>query len=216
MGLNLYALHLKYIKEKSRSDALKRVLDTMNNVIKESDNMIDIARKSKNEDYLDSVADEETSFIEELLGAAFVVCQSYITSITSDFEKLHQLSKNDNLTLTITDGKKVSLCKTGSVHVASSGYTEIQIINEFANYFKHCDQWPLDWNSATDKLSKNTIQAIQSVGARSGSTGNMRIGAEALGNSRYNNLDLILDKIVHWRDELLKQYQVELEHLGAL
>jgi len=34
MGLNLYALHLRYINEKSRSDTLKRVLDTMNNVVK--------------------------------------------------------------------------------------------------------------------------------------------------------------------------------------
>lgn len=98
--------------------------------------------------------------------------------------------------------------------MASSGYTEIQIINEFANYFKHCDQWPLDWNSATDSLSKNTIQAIQSVGARSGSTGNMRIGVKALGAGY--KLDLVLDKIAQWRDELLKQYQFELKSRGVL
>ena len=213
--MNLYALRLKLISEESRYDALKRVLDTISDVIKEASNNIDRAGKFQNEGHRESVVDEETSFIEELLGAAFVVCQSYITSITSGFEKLHQLAKKNNLILTVTNGEKKILLKTGSANVAKSQYTEIQIIDEFANYFKHCDQWPLDWSKVNNRY-KHTVEVVQSVGAQSGSNGNMRTGVEALGCPMYNNLDSLLDKITQWRDELLKQYQAELKHLGVL
>jgi hypothetical protein len=107
------------------------------------------------------------------------------------------------------------LLETGSANVAKSKYTEIQIIDAFANYFKHSDQWPLDWSKA-DGQSKDTIEIIQSVGAQPGSSGNMRTGAEALGCPTYNNLDSLLDKITQWRDELVKQYRTELKRFKLL
>jgi hypothetical protein len=215
MGMNLYALHLRSINMDFRYDTSKCVLITVNNAIEEAKNNIDRAKKVQNEDYFDSIVDEETSIVEELLGAAFVVCQSYITSIVSSFIKLHKHAETDNLQLSVTSGQRKILLKTGSVNVAESEYTEIQIIDAFANYYKHCDQWPLDWNRARGQ-SKDTIEVIQSVGAQSGSSGNMRTGAKALGCSMYNNLDSLLDKITQWKGELIKQYQAELKGFGVL
>jgi hypothetical protein len=198
-----------------RYDTLKRVLSTINDAIKEASNNIDESKKVKNEEYLDSVVDEETAVTEELLGAAFVVCQSYITSIVESFKKLHKKAKIDKLKFTVTNGERKVLLKTGSANVANSEYTELQVIDAFANYFKHSDQWPLIWTKA-DNQSKGTIEIIQSVGAQSGSTGNMRTGAKVLGCPMYNNLDSLLDKITQWQNELLKQYQAEFKFLGVL
>lgn len=215
MSLNLYAIQLKFISMNLRYDTLKRVLTTINDSIKEASNNIDKAEKAKDEEYLDSVVDDEMAFTEELIGAAFVVCQSYITSIVESFKKLHKKAKRDKLKCTVTNGERKALLKTGSTNVVNSKYTEIQVIDAFANYFKHSDQWPFDWTNA-DNQSKVTIEIIQSVGAKSGSTGNMRAGVKVLGCPMYNNLDSLLDKITQWQNELLKQYKAELKRIGVL
>lgn len=215
MGINLYAMHLSFISRSFQYDTVKRVLTTINDAIKEANNNINRAEKVKNEEYLESVVDEEVNVVEELIGAALVVCQSYITSIVSSFRKLHRRAEKDNLKLTVTDGTKEMLIITGSTNVVNSKYTEIQIINAFANCFKHCTQWPLDWSKAQGQ-SKDTIEIIQSVGAQAGSTGNMRTGAKALGCPMYNNLDSLLDKIIQWQEELVKEYQTELKRFGVL
>jgi len=283
MPVNRYAMYLKHMKEGNlRYEAVKDILYTISGKIKEIDDKILGINRTQNN--LEDITGEEEVFIEELLGAAFVVCQSYITSIVSDFKRLHEYVSVPPLTS--TDGSKDALCKTESDNVVSSEYTEIQIINGFANYFKHHDQWPLDWkekglitkehiddlglswNSISEKMVSNNwarqisstelffkanlklekcsmmrvfnddfehlktllnhiidnsrdgsryaIDIIQSVGAKSGSNGNMRTGVKVLGCSICSDLEPLFDKIIHWRDKLIKKYREELVGLGKI
>jgi len=213
--MNMYDLHLNFIGTDFRIDSLERVLQVISNAITEVSENISEAIESKRDEYIESVVDDETSVVEELLGAAFVVCQSYITTIVSGLMSLHERADSDGHKLTSTDGSRRDILGTESTEVGKSEFTEIQTIDAFANYFKHHTEWRANWNKVKGS-SKRTVQIIKSVGAEQGSTGNLRKGAEVLGNPTYNNVDSFIDKIVEWRDELLILYRKELKSLGIL
>ena len=213
--MNMYNLHLSFIGADFRVDLLKRVLQAISNAIAEASKNISEAIETKHDEYIESIVDDETSVIEELLGAAFVVCQSYITTIVSGFKSLHERANSDGYKLTSTDRSKRDILGKESTKVGKSKFTEIQVIDAFANYFKHHTEWPGNWNKVK-KNSERTVQIIRSVGAEQGSTGNLRKGAEILGNPTYDNIDSFIDKVAEWRDELVILYRKELKSLGVL
>ncbi len=69
----------------------------------------------------------------------------------------------------------------------------------------------MDWGAPPPKHpADNTILVIRSAGAEQGATGNLRIGAEYLGNREYQDMSVFLGDVSQWRKELVYAYEAEL------
>ncbi|MCK4419262.1 hypothetical protein KAV79_05605 [Candidatus Aerophobetes bacterium] len=212
-ALNLYALHLEFISQDFKIDILRRVLEAFSDLIVEVESSITEA--SGCDEYIEAVVDEETAVIEDLLGCGFVACQSYIAAVVSGVRSLHKRAKADEHQLCTTNETKDSIMRFRGNTVAGGNYTEIQVINAFANYFKHHEGWPRQWGNATGPAAE-TIAVIQAVGAIQASTGNLRTGSESLGNKEYKHLGAFADKLSEWLARLCSEYRRELQNIGLL
>ncbi len=107
--------------------------------------------ETSDEGYIDAVSDEETSVIENLLGAAFVVCQTYLTGVVSQVTKLNKWCERQfGESLPSASGRRIDILgrgvSTSAVTTGGTRYTVSQVTDAFANYFKHRDEWKtVDW-----------------------------------------------------------------------
>jgi hypothetical protein len=86
-----------------------------------------------------------------------------------------------------------------------SSYSKIEVLWELANYFKHRDEWDLDtWDGPPTKQIAHTVDVIRAAGLQPSSSGNMRTGAEALGNPDYADLAVFEDVIERWARDVRK------------
>ena len=213
--MNAYELDLMWISPSFSLAPIDRILIPLGEAIRESCQAIDRADKIGNKLYYSVVEDEETLLIENLLGSAFVVCQTYISSVVSRVIKLHRYyeSKSGGVILTSSNGTKRGLMSTCSNRVRATEYTEVQVMDAFANYFKHREEWRTGWEGLS-KRNRGTASVIQSVGAEPGSTGNLRTGAEALGITEYDNLILFYTILRNWHSKIYERYKKELTMKG--
>jgi hypothetical protein len=93
------------------------------------------------EPYRSLIEDEESEQTEELLGIAFVACQSYMSRIQTQLEAFNRTCLDEF-------GKRVSalenfqqVLKIAKVKVARSRLTEAEAIYAAGNYWKHSDHW---------------------------------------------------------------------------
>jgi hypothetical protein len=203
---NFYLLHLEALRH-----SLDLVLNPLSVGIRKGEEFAHrIAKEASNDPlYVDAVWDEETYIEESLLGAAFVVCQASITALVSEIKKLHaRYQRSECKDLTTTDGKKESIMRLGSPMVRKTGYSKIEIMNAFANYFKRQTEWP-SWTRATG-LAKGTIAVITAVGAKEGMSRNMLQGAKALGNRSDHDLHVFAKILDDWRSAATRKYATEL------
>jgi hypothetical protein len=179
---------------------------------KRCDEMIDNVPKNEEQ----GIIDEATEYIEDLLGISFVACQSYISFVVSDVCRLHDACKSiaSPVDLTTISGRKSDILRTCSP-LMKGGYSQVQIVDAFANYYKHKDEWDWDWDSAPPR-SRPTVDVIRSAGASRGCTGNMRAGAEALGNGEYWDTRAIMALLESWGQGLFKAYSEELRSKGLM
>ena len=88
-------------------------------------------------------------------------------------------------------------------------YSPVEVLNAFANYYKHQDEWGhYDW----EKLKAVQLQTARiafSAGARESTTGNLRTGAEFLGNREYSNVMAFAAILSSWRTNLVSVYRSE-------
>jgi len=212
---NIYKIHLTLIRNIFEDGSLDRILQPIGEAIKNCEENIDAASSTNNEDYIDSVVDYEVEIIENLLGTSFIACQTYITGIVSRIVSLHKYHNGQKPNkLTTTGNKKLDILSFGD-KPKNIKYTKVQLIDSFANYFKHRDEWNYNWDKATGK-STHTIKIIKSVGLKSGSSGNLRTAAKSLGNSEFKNIEIFYDIIYNWCKNLYDDYQSELKKLKLI
>ena len=75
-------LLLSLLRSTINDDTYARVLRTIGSGIKEAEVRVNMAHE-ENPKNLDMIVDDECDFVENLLGAAFVVCQTQINTVTS-------------------------------------------------------------------------------------------------------------------------------------
>jgi hypothetical protein len=173
------------------ADTHERVLDTIGVGIRKANERAD---KASDED---GIVDDECEFVENLLGAAYVVCQAQITAVVQAALKVpdHGLGQAHDVRAL---GPRFN-----------ADHSQIEVLWALANYFKHRDEWPTDWKNMNG-LSKRTATVIEAAGLCCGSSGNLRTGAEALGNSDYNNVTAFYGAISQWstavRDRLRSKF----------
>jgi len=209
---NPYLLLFRLWTSENVIPKLTRVLSPIGYAIRKSKQYLDTVAMKANQDWLEIVTDEETEIIENLLGTAFVVCQTHITLVVSSVKRLHKVfQKSEGRPLSGLEESKDKIMRLGATPMGTSAYTDIQVIDAFANYFKHLEEWPHDWTKLKRGLQQKTGDIIVSAGARSGSTGNLRTGAEVLGNSEYHQVEIFADRINSWHRKVREEYEAQLK-----
>jgi hypothetical protein len=152
----------------SKRTVYERVLDEIGNAIRKSNTKLGNIEEPPSE-WIDQIIDDETEVVEYLLGTAFVLCQAYITDVVSTVVSLHEFATSKNISLKTTTNKKRDVLRFG---YKSDGFSPTEVIDGFANYFKHRDEWTTNWQKLPERNQK-TVKIIQSAGAESGCTGNL-------------------------------------------
>lgn len=164
-----------------------------------------------------NIIDAEMDLIESLLGVSFVACQSYISSVIREVRNLHEAcgSLTPPVSLRTTSKQKCDIIKARSREIEGTGYSAVQVIDAFANYYKHKDEWDWDWNSPPE-ISRSTVAIIKSLGGSRGDTGNMRGAAKALGSGDTWDPQVFVKALEEWGQELFGAYRAELREKGLL
>jgi len=88
------------------------------------------------------------------------------------------------------------------------------LINAFANYFKHGDEWNGSWSALTGQ-SKQTADVISAVGAQEFSTGNLCAGGKALGLAD-DDPGPLAGYVRQWVEAVLSTYEAELKRIKLI
>jgi hypothetical protein len=146
----------------------------------------------------EAIVDDECERIENLLGVAFVVCQVQIAAVISWARRTCGLQTCKSFAQELlTLGEKVD---------GGCSYSKIEVIWELGNYFKHRDEWESDWSRLRGRQQK-TAKIIQHIGLASGCTGNLRRGAEVLGNRAYVDLHVLADVVDKWGVQVVTEVE---------
>lgn len=222
-GFNLeLRLRLASARESASSYRLERIHAPLELAIKESEAEIETERVHATVDelYVAEIIDHEYDQIEELLGLAFASTQVVLTAFRTRIVKISEycqqhLSKN----LGFDRGDK----GYGPFHCAPElrpgcGFTDIQAINEVANYWKHKDEWRISdeerdgvrvcvWKS---KGHERTIKIVGMLGIKPFSADNLRAATSAIGGGRYDDLSGIRAKVDSWVRKLIEKAEEQL------
>jgi hypothetical protein len=210
------------VRSASNADAIERLHAAIQREVASSARCIDEAAASGDTDFSIGVIDDECDHVEELLGLAFVVAQTFIARLRSRIALVSRiLEEESGKGLSFVDQPTHSVVLARGPTCASSAYTEIEVINAVANYWKHQESWltilePKDgrlitvWKAQPKSPERRTIEIVTSIGLKPGCSGNLRAAASALGVSNYMNLTPIRDKLTAWGDELFEATRLEI------
>jgi len=190
----------------SKDEKYLRILESLSLAMKAAGERVEGATLNAKENQLDAIVDEECDFIESLLGAAYLVCQTQITTITS--RSLQVLDRIE------ADKRKCKLpAKAYEIHRFQRSPNVIQRLTKveglwaLANYFKHREEWRgIEWSdSKLNEQTKRTIEKLKIMGLEQRSTGNLRAGAMWLGNEDFYNLDVFHSIIEKWSGDIMAE-----------
>lgn len=141
--------------------------------------------------------------MDDLIGAAFVVCQTYLTRVSEaviDMAPAFVPRRNARQGLMGLGSPKVR--KVGARVV-----TEIECVNAIANWWKHRDQWPPPpWPPRG--RHQPTASIVHMLGVRSNVVGQALLAAQRLGVTP-ENLNVLLAKLRSWGGSLLLRVEQE-------
>jgi hypothetical protein len=194
-----------------------KMLDSLNELIQNSSNLIDELSDDDDDEHIEAVFDEESSFIEELVGLGFITCQIHISAVVSLIKRMHDYHNNNlpNITLNTSNGKKDGLMSIGCEKFDNTDYTKVQTINAFANYAKHKKEWGNNWDNLNNRQTRDK-DIIKSVGARPGNSSNLREGAKTLGCTEAYDLKKLFKIINDWHGRINQLYREELGDKGLI
>lgn len=211
---NRYAFHIRIIG-RDESETLGSVLRALGKAALDAEQRIIAVAETQDREYVAEVVAEERMLIEDLLGCAFVAAQSCISRIISRLIWLHERLKHDSHFLKTTNGNKPGMIEACSDRVPGTPYTQVHVIDAFANYFKHHEEWRPKWKDARGK-SHATIAIIQAVGAAENSADNCRKGLAALGVDHVFEVYTMASILARWHAGLADAYRNEVGSLGQL
>ncbi len=86
--------------------------------------------------------------------------------------------------------------------------TETEALNVAANYFKHSDEWPVDWDlQRAERGQRRTIEHAVALGMRADSERNLQTAYESLGLHPERGLDGLSGLVSEWRRRVAEQLQ---------
>lgn len=151
----------------------------------------------------DAYIADETQVIENMLGTAYVVCQNQITAVVQAALKVADGAP----TVAIFDGAKRESGVRSLGPQFGHGLSKVEVLWQLGNYFKHRDEWdPVAWDGG----NRFTVDAIKAAGLEPLNSGNLRNGAEALGNTEYADMSVFQEIIRSWSEDVRKHILAEL------
>jgi hypothetical protein len=178
---------------RAEADAYEDVLIALSAGIRKSAQRIERAPQDD-----DAFIMDETQIIENMLGTAYVVCQNEITAVVQAALMVDAAAK-----VIFSGGRPAE--RESSVRALGpkfdGKFSKVEILWHLGNYFKHRDEWdPVTWDGA----NSFTLNAIKAAGLEPGCSGNLRQGAEALGNTKYSDMDVFQEAIRSWGADVRK------------
>ena len=201
MPVNKKTLYMELLRLQARMDPLDQVLEPISDAIHAAGDRADRAEAS--DAWADAVIDDECDLVENLLGAAFIACQTFITAVVSAAMRLHEYCIKENLPVSGSLAKKATLLGLGAP-VGGLGVTDVELLDALANYYKHRSEWRgSDWANPRRRQAA-TIAVIKRAGLEARSTGNLRTGAGILGNPGYDDLYVFHNLLRAWASRVLE------------
>jgi hypothetical protein len=211
---NLCTLALRMLDAPFVLTSAEEVLAALGKAVERAKEQLTDAEKTGDADFVGAVTDEVCSVIEQLLGAAFVVCQAGITRVVSRVDTIRQHVALKKHSLSPALQNKAALMKLGTT-VGSTSVSEVAAIDAFANSFKHESEWSKTWANLKEQQAR-TARTVAQLGAKEGSSGNLRTGAEVLGNADYSDMSVFANIVERWRADVQRACAVELKNLGLI
>lgn len=170
--------------------------------------------------WVSSIVEDESAVFDELIGIAFVIVQTYLTNVKSHIVKLSEARERLGRTpLSFFRPHEESEKRPGpnellrkcSLMMKNSSFTEVEVLNAVANYWKHRDEWTsIDWTKLA-RPSKDTAARVQVAGIQPTSTGNLCTAAKAFGVVTYHDLEPIRVCALAWAEQLVTLAKSECE-----
>lgn len=179
------------------ADAYEAVLHTLGAGVRAAAARIEEAERTGRSDYADLVIGDETEIIENLLGAAYVVCQAQITAVVQAALRAREQAVADGLSPSFGPSAR-DVRALGAPFDPS--FSKVEVLWALANYFKHRDEWSRSTWTAPTGPARQTVPVILAAGLQRSSTGNLRQGAEALGNTAYEEMSVFQTIIQDWSE----------------
>jgi hypothetical protein len=201
---------------------LERLVSPMGASIRSSIARIDEAARGNDKMTAEWITDDECDSIEEQLGLAFVAAQTHLTRVVSLAKRLHAWHERQmrSKVLLGIGGKRdeiLGVKNADIIPVARTGFSAVEGLNSFANYFKHRDEWPHQWAELQRNNEEHTVAVIQAFGAQPGSTGNLRQGYTGLfGDDDYAKVGRVAEAVETWTRAVRKAYEEELRNAELL
>lgn len=173
-----------------KADTYENVLNALGRGIREA-----VGRTESVSDD-DAVIDYETQIIENMLGTAFVVCQAQANAVLQAALNIPEQTIKDS-----------EIRKLGPRF--DKDYSKVEVLWALANYFKHRDEWGRSMWSNPGNREKLTVDAIKAAGLSVGSSGNLRTGAEALGNVSYTDVGVFYGVVRDWSENVGEHIRVQ-------
>jgi hypothetical protein len=199
---------LKYEVEDER---FLQIIGDFAGLIRRSEKACRDAAQQGNRDYADAIAETESDYLEELVGASFLVLQAQIRRVTRAAERLTKfMREHHGLTMSGLDHQ--SIFGLGG-NYRKTGHSRIELIWAVGNYYKHRDEWDTEvWKNAPagapgrDPLrqSRGTRRTVEKLGIVQHSTGNMRRAYQFFGIKPYSKCEKLAEKVQAWA---MKVYQ---------
>jgi hypothetical protein len=214
--IDRYAVHLRIFAHDD-TNTLEEVLLTFGTAARSAEKRINDAAKTDNGEEIAEVTAEQRMLIENLLGCAFIAAQTYIELVVARTVWLRQrVKKQGHHDLKTTNDDKHKIIQYSDL-VPNTTYSKIELINAFANYFKHHEGWLPKWDDTIrqDKKykAKYTIHIIRTVGASEDSSDNCRKGLVALGIDPVFDVFKLAEILREWHAKLTNAYKQELRSL---
>lgn len=207
-GGNPALWQLKYEVEDER---FLQIFADFSQLIRRSEKACEQAARSGNEEYEQAVADSESDYIEEIIGASFLILQAKIRRVLHAAERLRNFMAPKIDLAGLSRDKAIKLCGRYKRKHAS----QIELIWDIGNYYKHRDEWPAAvWRGSKDgklKQSRKTRKSVQRVGITSGSTGNMRTAYDFFEIDPYSDCGRLAEQVQDWAKQVYDLAQTQLK-----
>lgn len=189
-------------------------------LLRRSEKTCEQAANTGNEDYAQAVGGSEADYIEEIIGASFLVLQAKIRRVTHAAERLRSYLLAHQID--IADLQRAKAIKIGGRYKRKKA-SLIELVWDIGNYYKHRDEWPVEvWRATKTKdrqvtLARKTRKSVERVGITMSSTGNMRKAYEFFGLDPYSKCEQLAEQVQDWAKRVydLAQTQMKAKLPGA-
>jgi hypothetical protein len=202
------------LKHEVGDDRFLQIFGDFAGLIRRSEKACEKAARSDNADYAQFVAESEAEYLEEIIGASFLVLQAKIRRVCSATERLRKFAQTQHsIELGGLDGTRIRKL-TG--RYKTSGPSLIELVWAVGNYYKHRDEWDHSvWRSKKAneaepnwlRQARGTRKMAKRVGIVEFSTGNMRTAYEYFGIDPYSKCEQLAKEVQQWSERVYHEAQ---------